>query len=299
MRVAQSENPCYTDRMELVQLRQLVVISEEKVLSRAAERLNLSQSALTRSIQRLEDELGLPLFSRTKNSMRLNEAGLLCVEQAKIVLLDAENLVAKVSALKNESRHLSVVSCAPAPLWKLSAEIPVAFKGVSVAGNVRGEDEIISLLLAEKADIAIVRGEIESGAILTVPFLDEQLFMQIPLSDPLAKKDAIRFSDLAGREIHEYTEIGFWHKLHRDLIPEAKYIEYTDIMVYMNAVSRSDTLTFVTALANTHHGEREGYVTVPITDGEATAHYRLAFLAKNRAKVADIVDWAVNAARGW
>ena len=277
MRVAQSENPCYTDRMELVQLRQLVVISEEKVLSRAAERLNLSQSALTRSIQRLEDELGLPLFSRTKNSMRLNEAGLLCVEQAKIVLLDAENLVAKVSALKNESRHLSVVSCAPAPLWKLSAEIPVAFKGVSVAGNVRGEDEIISLLLAEKADIAIVRGEIESGAILTVPFLDEQLFMQIPLSDPLAKKDAIRFSDLAGREIHEYT----------------------DIMVYMNAVSRSDTLTFVTALANTHHGEREGYVTVPITDGEATAHYRLAFLAKNRAKVADIVDWAVNAARGW
>ena len=45
--------------MELIQLRQLVVIAQEKVLSHAAEKLNISQPALTRSIQRLEDELAL------------------------------------------------------------------------------------------------------------------------------------------------------------------------------------------------------------------------------------------------
>ncbi|MBQ9909813.1 MAG: LysR family transcriptional regulator, partial [Treponema sp.] len=69
--------------MELVQLKQLVVIAEEKVLSHGAERLNISQPALSRSIQRLEDELGLPLFDRTKNSMVLNEAGAAIVEEAK------------------------------------------------------------------------------------------------------------------------------------------------------------------------------------------------------------------------
>ncbi len=285
--------------MELIQLQQLVAISEEKVLSRAAEKLCISQSALTRSVQRLEEELGLPLFTRTKNSMHLNEAGLLCVEQARIVLADAQRLTAKVSALKNKSRHLTIVSCAPAPLWKLSAEIPAAFKAVSVTGNMVDEDKLVSLLLSEKADIAVVRKPIESGAIESVPFLDEQLFMQIPISDSLAKKRKIRFKDLAGREIHEYTQTGFWHDMHRSLIPDAHYIEYSDIMIYMNAVARSATLTFVTALANTQKNEREGCVTVPITDSEATAHYSLAFLKKNRTAFDDIVKWTVAAAKAW
>ena len=48
--------------MELNQLQQIVAIADENVLSRAAEKLHISQSALTRSIQRLEDELGIQLF---------------------------------------------------------------------------------------------------------------------------------------------------------------------------------------------------------------------------------------------
>ena len=56
--------------MELEQLRQLEAIASNGTLSKAAEQLHLSQSALSRSIQRLEDELGTPLVDRTKNRMR-------------------------------------------------------------------------------------------------------------------------------------------------------------------------------------------------------------------------------------
>ena len=161
------------------------------------------------------------------------------------------------------------------------------------------EDEIVSLLLSEKAEIAIVRKEIESEAIVIVPLVDEQLYMQIPLTDPLSKKTSIKFKDLAGREIREYTQTGFWHKMHRDCIPDATYIEYDDIMVYTNVINSQNPLTFVTQLANTHSEKQEGCVTVPITDPEATAHYSLAFLKKNERALRDVIDWAVKTAKGW
>ncbi len=285
--------------MELIQLQQLVVVAQEKVLSHAAEKLNISQPALSRSIQRLEDEFGIQLFDRTKNSMVLNEAGQTIVDQAKIVLADSETLKAKAAALKNKSRHLHITTCAPAPLWKLTAELSAAFPSIKITSAMNDEDEIISLLLSEKAEIAIVRKRIESETIATVPLVDEQLFMQIPLSDPLSKKSSIHFKDLAGREIREYTQTGFWHQLHRDYIPDATYIEYDDIMVYSNVVNSQNPLTFVTQLANTQSEKREGCVTVPITDSEATAHYSLAYLKKNERSLRDVLDRAVTAAKNW
>lgn len=285
--------------MELVQLKQLVAVAQEKVLSHAAEKLNISQPALSRSIQNLERELGLQLFDRKKNSMTLNAAGSLAVEQAELVLEAVENLTEKLDAFKNDSRTLRLVTCAPAPLWKLSAELGTEFPKLTILSEMPDEDEIISLLLSEKADLAIVRKEIQSESIETVPFMSEQLFMQIPLSDPLSKKSSITFADLAGHEIREYTQTGFWHKLHRDNIPDATYIEYSDFMVYANVVKSQNPLTFVTELGSTLRTEREGCVTVPITNIEATANYRLAFLKKNRVQLQDIVGFAQKEARSW
>ena len=299
MCLAHCENPCYNRLMEFVQLKQLVVIAEEKVLSHGAERLNISQPALSRSIQRLEDELGLPLFDRTKNSMVLNEAGAAIVEEAKKVLSDADALLKKAHALKNEEKHIRIVTCAPAPLWKLSAELGAAFPKIKITSSMPDEDSIISLLLSEKADLAIVRKEIESEAISTLPLTDEQLCMRIPLTDELSKKKSIKFADLAGKEIREYTKTGFWHKVHRDLIPGAVYIEYDDIMVYTNVINSQNPLTFVTELANTHAQNPAGAVTVPITDEEACAHYRLAFLKKNEEALRGIVDFSVKSAMDW
>ena len=283
----------------MIQLRQLVCIAEEKILSRAAEKLNISQSALSRSVQRLEEELGILLFDRTKNSMALNKAGETVVKSARVVLSDVDSLFAKTLALKNKSRHLAVATCAPAPLWKLTAELSASFPAVSVSQSMPDEDEIVGLLLSEKADLAIVRKKIESDTIETVPFMDEQLFMQIPLSDPLSAKSEIHFSDLSGKEIREYTQIGFWKNLHREMIGDAKYIQYDDFMVYANVVKSQNPLTFVTELGNTLRAEQDGCAVVPIADAEATAHYSLAYLKKNRTELFDIINWAVREAKSW
>ena len=68
---------------ELYQLEQLLAVAKCGTLSNAAEQLHISQPALSRSMQRLENEIQVPLFIRRKNKIELNENGKLAVEYAK------------------------------------------------------------------------------------------------------------------------------------------------------------------------------------------------------------------------
>ena len=66
-------------------LQQLAAFAEYGTLSATAERLHTSQPAMTRSMHRLEDELGVTLFIRSKNRMELNETGKLAADYARRV----------------------------------------------------------------------------------------------------------------------------------------------------------------------------------------------------------------------
>ena len=76
--------------MDINQLRQLEALAQHGTMSTAANACNLSQSAFSRSIQRLEAELGAQLFDRQKNSVRLNETGRVAVAHARSVLREVQ-----------------------------------------------------------------------------------------------------------------------------------------------------------------------------------------------------------------
>ena len=85
--------------MELYQLRGFAAVAELGNLTRAAERLHLSQPALSAQIKALEDELEVPLFERTSSGMVLTAAG-------QRLLVEAEKVLAAAQALRNEARAL-------------------------------------------------------------------------------------------------------------------------------------------------------------------------------------------------
>jgi hypothetical protein len=72
--------------VSLLQLESFIAVAEEENLSRAARRLCVSQPPLTRRIQSLEDELGVPLFRRTARGMRLMPAGQSLLPHARLIL---------------------------------------------------------------------------------------------------------------------------------------------------------------------------------------------------------------------
>jgi DNA-binding transcriptional LysR family regulator len=85
--------------MELYQLRSFVAVAEAGHLTRAAEKLHVSQPAVSAQIKALEDELELALFERTSSGMVLTPAG-------ERLLADAEKVLAAAQAMRNEAKAL-------------------------------------------------------------------------------------------------------------------------------------------------------------------------------------------------
>ena len=85
--------------MELYQLRSFAAVAEVKHLTRAAEKLHISQPALSAQIKALEDELEVALFERTSSGMTLTAAG-------ERLLTEAEKVLAAAQALRSEARSL-------------------------------------------------------------------------------------------------------------------------------------------------------------------------------------------------
>jgi LysR family cyn operon transcriptional activator len=86
--------------MNLRFLRTFVAIVDNGGVARAAARLNLTQSAASRQIQALEDELGVRLFARIGRSMRLTSEGEDLLERSRRLLSDVAALGERASALK-------------------------------------------------------------------------------------------------------------------------------------------------------------------------------------------------------
>ena len=76
--------------LNLLELEQLAAFAAEGTLSKAAEKLHISQPTITRTMQHLEEDFGVSLFRRTKNHIALNETGWKAVEYAERILKSTE-----------------------------------------------------------------------------------------------------------------------------------------------------------------------------------------------------------------
>src|SRR3990172_12427650 len=88
--------------MEIYQLRAFAAVADAGQLTRAAEKLHISQPALSAQIKALEDELEVPLFERTSSGMVLTAAGQRLLAEAEKVLFAAQALRTEARALKGE-----------------------------------------------------------------------------------------------------------------------------------------------------------------------------------------------------
>ena len=90
--------------MELRQLNYFIAISDAKSFTRAAEKLYVSQPALTGQINALENELGMKLFDRTNKSVQLTPAGEVFYKHATQVLSEVENTLSHVQTIRQNAQ---------------------------------------------------------------------------------------------------------------------------------------------------------------------------------------------------
>lgn len=94
--------------MNLRHLRCFIAVAEELHFGRAARRLHIEQSPLSRTIRQMEADLGVPLLNRLPRSVRLTPAGQVFLEEARRVLLAFEQAQTKARAAANQRNTLRI-----------------------------------------------------------------------------------------------------------------------------------------------------------------------------------------------
>lgn len=277
--------------MELEQLRQLDEVARCGTLQAAAERLHLSQSALSRSLRRLEDDLGQPLFDRTRNSMSINAAGRLALEHARLILAEERRLRDDFDALAKRERTIRVASVAPAPTWRLSSVILEQNPTEILEPDIMSEQEVEARLINGTCDLAVTARHLSIPIVESRPFMHEDLYANVPHGHVLHDRESLTFAELDGLTFLVYGGIGFWHDIHTRMLPFAQFVSQPDRTIFLQQVRTSNLLTFTTnAPENT--SRHESRRAVPITDPEAHVTFYLCMRTDAPERVRTLFELA-------
>lgn len=181
--------------MEIFQLKQFQAVAELEHMTRAAERLNLAQPALSRTIRNLENELGVPLFDRDGRQMRLNENGRILLRYTRQILASLQDARAEIDARKTgtESRIQLCVHSATALLPQLLADFLAVRPEVrfEITQRIFGETEQPSydmLIDSLVGDEVLPRN--------SCLLLREDVVLAAAADHPLTRLESVRLSDV-------------------------------------------------------------------------------------------------------
>ncbi|MEA2873655.1 MAG: hypothetical protein QOH67_3631 [Hyphomicrobiales bacterium] len=185
--------------MNLRFLRTFVAIADNAGVARAAARLNLTQSAASRQIQALEDELGLQLFARIGRNVRLTPEGEDLLMRSRQLLFDADALGQRASALKTGEVGVLRVGATPQAIESLLADFLLRYgkrpAGVEVHLVEDGGARLPGRLERGDIDVAIMpAGEDRFRGRLLFPF---HVLAVMPQRHRLSRRAVLDVTELA------------------------------------------------------------------------------------------------------
>lgn len=187
--------------MHAIVLKYFVEVARCGSVRKASEKLFVAASAVNRQILNLEEELGVELFDRLPNGLRLNPAGERLLRHAQSTLHEFEVVRTELDALKGErTGHVKVVSMdsmfidvLPAVVEEFSRVYPAATYTITVAQPM----DVAAMVLSGQADIGCsFLGRLPAG-VAAVSLAAMPLGIVMPPGHPLASKDAVSLADCA------------------------------------------------------------------------------------------------------
>lgn len=192
----------YSVHVQIHQLEALAVIVELGSFTLAAERMGVSQSALSHAVATLERELGVTVLERGRQGARPTEVGERLLPHIREVLARLERIRAEAS----DTAHLvagrvrigSIPSAAVDFLPRVMAAFARQYPQVELVlleEPSQGTGRLLDWLSSRTIDVALL--ELPVADFETVPLLHDELCAVVPATSPLATRDAVRIRDLA------------------------------------------------------------------------------------------------------
>ena len=190
--------------MDLLTFQAFVTLAETLNFRAAAERLHMSQPALSLRLKRMEDELGLRLFDRTRSSVALSGAGRELLPYAARLLGEAS--ATRAAALRIASGEagtlrvgytpISILGAAPELIRRFAQEHPrITLDLVELLS-----DGVEAAIVADRIDVGILHPPLSQQGLQVLPLYEERFVVALSAYDPLAGRDRLSLRDLADRD---------------------------------------------------------------------------------------------------
>ena len=282
--------------MELTQLRYFKEAAQCGNITQAAQKLHISQPALSLAIKKLEEECGALLFEHDKNKIRLNEMGKLALTYAEAILAKAQEMKNIFRRLEQKDGVLSFGFCDPGPMRFSIPSLQKSNPDLTITSELfENEDNLENLLLFRKYDAVVSLKKPDNKEITSLPFAEEELMLSVPKGHPLAGRKSILLENEKNLELIHYTCDGAYVRKVQPFIDRMKSRHamkiYHDYFLFRQLLENQNLVCFTTKLVRRYRNDGEDRIIIPLEDEGISAVYWLSYLRDSQKKVLPILNW--------
>ncbi|MEH6373160.1 LysR substrate-binding domain-containing protein [Streptomyces sp. KLMMK] len=202
--------------MDLLSLRCFQVVARHEHISRAAAELHVAQPSVSRTVARLEAELGVPLFDRRGRRIRLNQHGAAFLRRVDRALGELEDGRRELAdAAGGEGGTVTVAAETLLTLAGLLAGFRAAHPGVDVRLHQASADAMAERLRTRDVDFCLVSRPLTGPALTSVELLREDVLLAVPAGHRLAGKEDVGLAALDGEPFITPSP-GHWQRVLAD-----------------------------------------------------------------------------------
>lgn len=201
----ESKNPARPESVTLRQLRAFVAVAQEQSITRAAQRLHLTASALSMLVSSLEGELAVRLFVRTTRRVVLTEEGQSLLPLVQSVFKDLDQAFDGLRQLSDRRSGRFAVATSPllaaTLLPSLLASFRIRYPGIEIDLMDLPVDGIAKAVLEGQADFGVCTADKEIAGLVATTLYQDRLMLACLADHPLARRKEVRWSELAGEPL--------------------------------------------------------------------------------------------------
>lgn len=272
-------------------LEGLVAFAKYGTLAKAAQQLSVTQPALTRSMKKIEEELGVTLFNRQPNKITLNETGRFAAQEAQKLLWTNQAYGIKIQNFAQSHAGIKLATDAPGPLIIARA---LHDPQLRLSDQFVTDKQAADLLKNGQFSILLLHQKLPGKEFAASYLGTENLVVNVPADAQLAKQRQISFQDLTGTSFLVTDFVGFWRHIFSEQIPHARFIYQDDSAEYSELLAHSSFPFFSTNLTvlDDQWGKDlpTDRISIPVTDEIAHQKFYACYLAKDQLRLKPLIE---------
>lgn len=177
------------------------IVAEEENISRAAKRLFVSQPALSTAMAKLEKEIGVALFDRRKNKIKLNEAGACLYQACRKAFATIDDGVAKARHIDAGNKKNVRIASSIRTVENIVAEAKQEFPEIESELTICDTEEIVNGVAEGKLDIGINFGHVDDSRVAEKVLMEGPYCIQVNSEHPLSRRRTVSMQELADYQL--------------------------------------------------------------------------------------------------